>query len=399
MVDCVLHQMELASFRSFSLTDVFFANPTFVVGQNGSGKSNFTDAFAFLSEAMASPLQAVIERRGGFSTVSYRSSATGRPVSLTLEMRLSKPDANTECARYRIALLPRRGHDFEVAHEHCAVVRSDGRRDWFTRRTTKGSTNWRSSVKSLLPSIEPRALVLPLIGGDRRFSTMFRFLAGMRVYGIEPDKLRAMQDPDSGSSLQSDGRNSASVLREIRRQSPKEDWTRFCELLESVVPGTIGVQPKEHGNKLTLEFTQVWAEGEPIQFEAHSMSDGTLRALGLIAAVFQRRKPSLLVVEEPEASIHPGAIGVIIDVLRLAGRSMQVVVSTQSPDVLDAAWIKDQHLRIVTWKRGLSRISRVSKAVQTALGQRIMGAGELLRSNALTPEPPVNPNSHQSCIR
>ena len=56
MVDC----MTLIGFRSIDLQKVELGNPIFVVGRNGSGKSNFADAFAFLSEAMASPLQAVV---------------------------------------------------------------------------------------------------------------------------------------------------------------------------------------------------------------------------------------------------------------------------------------------------------------------------------------------------
>ncbi len=41
------------------------------------------------------------------------------------------------------------------------------------------------------------------------------------------------------------------------------------------------------------------------------MSDGTLRSLGLIMAVFQKQSPSVLVIEEPEATIHPGALGAV----------------------------------------------------------------------------------------
>ena len=216
----------------------------------------------------------------------------------------------------------------------------------------------------------------------------------MRTYRFEPAALRALQDPDGGSSLRSDGRNAASVLREIRRKSQQEDWARICELLESVVPGTADVRPKKLGNKLTLEFTQTREGAEPIKFDAFSMSDGTLRVLGLITAVFQRSKPSLMVIEEPEASIHPGALGSILDVLRSASHSMQVIVTTHSPDVLDAKWIKDRHLRILTWEHGFTRISRVSRAVKTALGQQIMGAGELLRSNALTAEGPSDTIAH-----
>ena len=393
MVDCTLRRMDLSSFRSLSFQHVDFDNPTFVVGRNGSGKSNFADAFAFLAEAMASPLQAVIERRGGFSAVSHRRSGRGRPANLTLRVSLKDLDKDTVRGDYYIDLAPRRGDEFEVAYETCHVERADGTGDSFHRQTAKGSTKWRSTIESLVPVIEPNALALPLVGGDRRFGAILRFMSGMRTYRIEPSALRAMQDADGGSGLRSDGRNAASVLREIQRKSPAQDWARICELLESVVPGTIGVRPKKHGNKLTLEFTQHRAGADPIKFEAFSMSDGTLRVLGLITAVFQRPAPSLVVIEEPEASIHAGALGSILDVLRLAGGSMQVVVTTHSPDILDAKWIEDRHLRILSWEHGFTRIDRASQSVRTALERQLMGAGELLRSNALTAEQPASPNA------
>lgn len=383
MVDCTLREMLVMGFRSIYSQEVAFDNPTFVVGPNGSGKSNFADAFAFLSEAMVSPLRAVIERRGGFAAVSHRSSARGRPSNLTLRVTLEKPDSETTDARYYLDLRPRKGNDFEVAEEICSVQRSDGSVA-FRRRTVKGATQWDISVDSLAPAVEPNALALPLVGGDKRFQPVLRFLSGMRTYRIEPTALRTMQDPDGGTVLRSDGSNAASVLWEIQRRSPDEDGTRIRELLKSVVPGTVEVQPKTLGNKLTLEFTQNRPGAEPIKFKAFSMSDGTLRVLGLITAVFQRPAPSLLVIEEPEASMHPGALGSILDVLRLASRSMQVVVTTHSPDILDAKWIEDRHLRILSWEHGRTRIAHVSQAVRTALAQHLMGAGELLRSNALT---------------
>ena len=394
MVNCTLREITLGGFRSVFWSEVDLENPTFIVGRNGSGKSNFADAFVFLSEAMVSPLQAVIERRGGFSAVSHRSSARGRPSNLTLRVKLGEPDGDTASAEYFIDLRSRRGNNFEVATESCIVRRSDGTGDWFHRTTLKGSTHWKSSVESIVPPIEPNALVLPLVGGDKRFAVAWRFLAGMRAYRIEPTALRAMQDPDGGASLRPDGGNAASVLREVQRNSPKESWQKICELLESVVPGTVDVRPKKHGNKLTLEFTQNRTSAEPIKFEAFSMSDGTLRVLGLITAVFQHPTPSVLLIEEPEASIHPGALGSILDVLRIASRFTQVVVTTHSPDILDAEWIEDRHLRILSWEYGRTRIDRVSEAVRTTLKQHLMGAGELLRSNALTPERPAPVDAH-----
>ena len=94
-------------------------------------------------------------------------------------------------------------------------------------------------------------------------------------------------------------------------------------------------------NKLSLEFTQQGEEGA-LKFGPHNMSDGTLRTLGLLAAVFQPKLPSLLIVEEPEATIHPGALGTILDLLRHAARSTQTVITIHSPDILEAQWIEDR---------------------------------------------------------
>ena len=386
MADSILHKLVLQRFRSLPSVQVEFDNPTFLVGQNGSGKSNFVDAFAFLAEAMSSPLQAVIEHRGGFAAVGNRSSARGRPSNLGLAVVLNRPDDETSWARYGFELRNLKGYGFEVVREKCEVRRPDGSLDWFERSIPlKGDpVGWESSVSTLEPVMEPNALALPLVGGDKRFQVVLRFLSGMRMCRIEPAALRAMQDPDGGMGMRSDGSNAASVVREIQRASP-DDWERIRELLETIVPGTVGVRPKKHGNKLTLEFSQDWERSDLVKFEAFNMSDGTLRVLGLLAAIFQRSTPTLLVVEEPEETMHPGALGAILDALRHASRFMQVVVTTHSPDVLDVGWIEDRHLRIVSWEKGGTRISRVSDAVRATLGEHLMGAGELLRSNALTP--------------
>lgn len=149
------------------------------------------------------------------------------------------------------------------------------------------------------------------------------------------------------------------------------------------MPNTTGLDTVQHGKKLAIEFTQQWGEKKKLTFEAYSMSDGTLRALGLLLAVFQVHKPSLIFVDEPEASIHPGAGGAILDMLRHAASTMQVVISTQSPEILDAKWIEGKQLRSVVWREGATNVEEIPEAAQRALRTHLMGAGELLRSEAL----------------
>jgi predicted ATPase len=126
-------------------------------------------------------------------------------------------------------------------------------------------------------------------------------------------------------------------------------------------------------------------EQKKFQFEAFNMSDGTLRALGLLNAVYQRPAPAFIAIEEPEATNHPGALGSVLDLLKLASNHLQIIVTTHSPEILDAKWIQESHLRVVEWSEGVTRIGPIAEPARLALQQHLMGAGELLRSNALEP--------------
>ena len=377
-----LQRLLLRSFRSVPSAVIEFDNPTLLVGQNGAGKSNVVDAFAFLAELMSSPLSAAFDRRGGIAAVRNRRPGQSHPPNIGFRVDLLSPDENTKEATYAFELRAMKNYGFEIVREQCVVTGRDGfTRWWFDRRRR---TDFKSNVESLVPALEPEALALPLIGGDPRFRPVVKFLSDMRVHRIEPFVLREMQEPDSGQRLNANGSNVASVLREIQRDS-RPSRLQIIALLEHIVPNTIDVRPKAHGNKLALEFTQEWSDSKRIRFEAYNMSDGTLRALGLLAAVFQPMRPTVLVIEEPEATIHPGALDAVLDILQHAAAFMQVVVTTHSPDLLDAKWVKDSFLKIVSSEDGATRVSPVSLEVRTALHNHLMGAGELLRANALTP--------------
>ena len=376
-----IKQLILKRYRSLPSERIIFDNPTIFVGRNGSGKSNLVSVFSFLAEAMASPLQAVFDRAGGISAVRNRSSGKSYPPKLGLRVDFGRMNGKAASGFYAFEVRALPNYGFSVVREQCSVGGA-----WFDRVGTKFTSN----VGGMKPSLDPASLSLPLVGGEAKFAPVLRTLAAMRVYSIEPGKLREMQEPDSGTSLKPDGGNVTSVLKEIERQS-KSDFQRISEILATIVPNTKRVQVKKHGKNLSLEFTQEWREKKRLKFEGFSMSDGTLRAIGLLAAVFQRPVPSLIAVEEPEATIHPGALESVLDLLRHASKHMQVVITTHSPDLLDAKWITDHHLRIVEWREGATRVAPVSDATRKALHDHLMGAGELLRSNALEPAPPPPP--------
>ena len=384
----VIRKLIVQGFRSFRSRVVEFDNPTFLVGCNGSGKSNLLGALAFLSDAMTIPLAEVFSRRGGGQAVCYGGKRLGRPGTfrtMGLGVKLGPIDDDVERAHYafEIAVMKYDRSSYQVEREQCIVIGRDGCRSFFDRVKNEP---FRSSIVGLEPQLSQESLALPLMGADRRFARVFEVLAGLRVYSIQPEKVRELQVPDSGWSLRADGGNAASVLQAIKDHD-RDDLQRICELLEAVVPAVKRVGVRDYGSKLGLKFTQRWDDGPiSLTLEASSMSDGTLRALGLLAAVYQRSAPPLLAIEEPEATIHPGALSVILDVLSFAIERTQVIVTTHSPEVLDAEWLEDRHIRIVTWEDGETRVLPLSGGSREALREHLMSAGELFRSNALQGE-------------
>src|SRR5208337_1730101 len=100
LMEPILRSLTLKRFRSIPAETVKFANPTFLVGRNGSGKSNFRDALDFLAEAMSSSLQSVFDRRGGIAVVRNRTSARSYPPNLGLGVELRRLNGEVEKAHY-----------------------------------------------------------------------------------------------------------------------------------------------------------------------------------------------------------------------------------------------------------------------------------------------------------
>jgi predicted ATPase len=171
-------------------------------------------------------------------------------MGIAVDMTAVNGDTSSAHFAFEVNALP--GYGFSVEREQCVVTMADSKRFWFDRRKGKFASN----VAGLNPSIEEAALCLPVVGGDKRFAAVLKVLGAMRGYSIEPSALKQMQDPDSGAILKFDGSNAASVLQELVR-TDEHRYERVREILEAVVPNTEAVHPKTHGNKLSLEFTQV----------------------------------------------------------------------------------------------------------------------------------------------
>jgi len=112
------------------------------------------------------------------------------------------------------------------------------------------------------------------------------------------------------------------------------------------------------------------------------MSDGTLCSLGILLALRQTPRASIVLIDEIEDSLHPYAHGVLLDAIDAASDEFPVVVSTHNPEILSHPTARGQRIRVIQWNDGTSQIYPLGPRVLDDL-KPPMTVGRLLRANAL----------------
>lgn len=385
----ILKSLTLRRFRSIISSRLDFDNPTFLIGRNGAGKSNVVDALNFLADAASNPLEFAFDTRGGIETVRNKSgSGAGFPPNLGMRVELSgfvnrNPGSRKiDLGDYAFEIKAKTNGGFEVVRERLFLKFEDGEKLFYDRQPRKTTT---SSLDFMTPSawkdFPADTLMLPWLGSYPGIREVRRLLSSFHSFSIDPGSLRKPQEPDPGFELKSDGSNAGSVLRNLRKHQP-HSLIQLCQRLAQITPYTSDIKAVKQGKQLTLEFIQSWGEKKQLKFPAHSASDGTLRALGILIAILQAKPGSLLIIEEPESSLHVAGLDALLESIQSAASSIQILVTTHSTDLLDAKWLKPENLRLVTWNGGTQIFPISNRAIKT-LKSHLATAGELLRANAL----------------
>jgi len=381
-----LTRVILKNYKSIAICDVRLGPLTYLVGANGSGKSNFLNALSFVKDALSRSLDIAIRERGGIREVQQRSSISGRPRHFTIALDLLLRDGRIGYYAFEIGSIV--GGAYAIQNEECRISSSEPNRGRsYFHIHHKGKVD--SSIKEF-PAVLPDRLALVALSGNPEFRDLYDALCQMRFYNFEPRRMRGPQDPRDGSALELDGGNISSVIGYLERNSPSAK-SLIEEYLSKVVPSIEKVTKTSVGPYETLEFQQTNADQtRPLKFTAQNMSDGTLRALGVLTALFQsgvKESPSLIGIEEPETALHPGASASLREALIIAARHSQVIVTSHSPELLDSPEIGENELRFVEMLSGESVIGNIDQASREVLKDRLFSAGELLRLNQLAPDP------------
>jgi predicted ATPase len=358
----------LRNYRSIEAADVTLGALSVLVGANGAGKSNFLDALRFTADALRSGLENALEERGGIQEVRRRSSGHPTHFSLRLDVDLGGGVSGF----YAFDVGARKPAGFVIKREQCELGA-------LAFDVKEGKVTRFSGGRA--PASRDDSLFLANASGFPGFDAMYRALTSIAVYNLNPEEIRELQKPDSGAILRRDGRNIATILRSM----PPSTKDRIVEYLRAVVPGIKDVSRVKLGPSETLQFVQE-DEAETRKFYAANMSDGTLRALGVLTAVLQPSSAIFVGIEEPEIALHPAAAHALRDCLLEASERRQIAITSHSPELLDDKdWDADSILGVDA-SGGSTIITHLSRTTRNALRDNLLTAGDLLRAGQLVPD-------------
>jgi predicted ATPase len=384
-----LTRVRLRQYRSIAAADVELGGLVFLVGPNGAGKSNFLDALRLVSESLRTCPQDALDVRGGVAEV--RRKSTGHPSRFGVELEFRGPGFE---GAYGFQMAGARAGGFRVVREECRVRfggTGAGKESGSGFRVDDGRLT--SSTERGMPAADPRRLLLADAARLKPFRPVYEGLAGIGVLNLDPQAMRRPGAPDPGRALLRDGANVAGVLHRMGRSAAgREDKVRIESYLRQMVPGVRGAARKVRGGRETVEFAQdVPGAKNPWRFAAQSVSDGTLRALGVLVALFAAPGDaySTVAIEEPETALHPTASGPLLAALRDASERRQVIATSHSADLLESEDIDPAELRAVRCAEGHTVIGGLDEPGMYTLRAQLALPGQLLRTDQLLPRQAV----------
>lgn len=364
----MLTSVELQHFRNIASQKVKLGPLRVLVGRNGAGKSNFVDGLRFLRDCMLLGLDSAVMQRGGIKAI--RQWAPKKPYKC-VGIAVEGVDRDSHW-RYAIEI-GARDEEHHIIRE--AFMSGEAQSGLLDAVYDIREGEWHSRPKGVMPNLNDRTLVLPLVGGQEPFTDAARALADMDFYSIYPRVLAEPQRPFDTSRLDEEGYNLASVLLRMQRDSPQAMRAVSADL-SAIVENIDSIRIRRIGQRLVMEFRHPGPR-EPHWLEAGQQSDGTLRALGLLVALHQVPVPHLIAVEEPELNLHPGAMGLLCDSFMEASRTTQILLTTHSPDLISR--FPADVLLAVESVDGEAHIGPIDEAQREAIAEQLFSAGDLLR--------------------
>ena len=342
-----LQSIFVSGFRSIQSVDLSIQNLNILIGQNGAGKSNFIELFRFLHEIIDQRLQVYTAVKGGADKLLHYGSRETKQIQIVLTL---------DDYWYELSLIPSIDDRLIIEFEETNVATG--------QITSSGSRFSQGKEESLLTK-----------NAFKASQVITTKLADWRVYHFHDTSAEApvkkLGDINDVDFLRADAGNLAAFLWYMQQKSPNH-YNRIISTIQLVLPffSAFVFRPNPYNEqKILLE----WQDNQSdMRFNAGDLSDGSLRFICLTTLLLQPKLPSLILLDEPELGLHPTALALLAGLLKKAASRTQVIVSTQSVNLVNAFTPDD--IIVVDCEDGHSTFRRLqTEALSTWLTEYSLG--------------------------
>ena len=348
----MITSLRLVNFKNFADETLKVGPFTVIVGANASGKSNIRDAFRFLHGiGRGYTLAEILGGKYGVGGQLEWQGIRGAPIEVA---RMGHQEfsvgveANLWDTRLRFVVEV----DYDFFNDGVFRVKSEE----FSRGTSPVYDCHRDGQGLVLDVGDLEGRVYPMSSSDPFLSDatptywppgettpiedptvdMKDALANIHFLDLVPDRMR--EPSFAGSKLGDYGQNLGAVLEAICTDSARE--RDLMSWLQELTPMDVKDFdfPRDPSGRVHLQIVE--RNGRKVS--AYSASDGTLRFLGILAALLNSNEGGLYFFEEIDSGIHPNRLWLLLDLIeqQTAKGGIQVVTTTHSPALL--AWMNDK---------------------------------------------------------
>jgi predicted ATPase len=329
-----LDSITIKGFKSFKNLENFpMKNLNILVGANGAGKSNFLDFFEMIGWMIrADNLQEYVAIKGGAEELIFNKD--GEIGAISSILKFSSSERKTE---YRFQL---------SRDEKNALV--------FTHESYKDDHHYKGEILGVGHKEAKINQIKHIVKKTLNECNVHQF-HNTSPYG----PMGSGSFIGDNVFLKQNGQNIASVLYDLKTNNI-ENYNEIVRNIQLVLPifGDFELHPKN--NRVTLQWRR---KGERNKFFGVNLtSDGTLRLIALITLLCmpENRISNILLLDEPELGLHPYAIEIVAELIKRFAVNKQVILATQSPQILNYFDIDNIIITEITENEG-SALKRLSK--------------------------------------
>lgn len=398
----MIKELNLINWKSFEKATLYIDPLTVLIGSNASGKSNCLDALLFLNRvsqgvsifsAIAGDVN-ILSLRGGLEwicrkpekqfTLSVTLGSDNKNqdyrYSLTVVVNGTKAEIHTEDL-YLLTYGPRR----EVPKEKILFQtkqeesNSPGIPTYFSTGTQgRGKRYDLNRGNIILCQVETLNVKKEIQEGAKQVLSKLQ-----KIFVFDPIPNHMRSYTPLSEKLLADGSNIAGVLAGLEKERKTQVEKMLTHYLKELPERDIKrIWTEPVGKFMTdamLYCQEGWENQATNEVDARGMSDGTLRYLGIVTALLIREPESLLVIEEVDNGLHPSRSHCLINMLKTIGkeRNIDVLVTTHSPALLDAAGVSMVPFIVVAHREDASGFSSLTQLEDITQLPKLIAGGSL----------------------